>query len=84
MPLPDTNVATNTPFLSVKEDLFSANIYHPPLMNGDALNSGFIAGNDCDMNILYTDFTPMSEGSWNRMLQNENNLLANIDPVNDP
>jgi len=59
--------------------MFSASIYNPPLMNGDSLNCEFVAGNDCDMSAMDTGLTPMSEGSWNRMLQDEVNLLVNVD-----
>jgi len=78
MPIPYTTAATNQ-FLSVGEDMFSASIYNPPLMNGDSLNCEFVAGNDCDMSAMDTGLTPMSEGSWNRMLQDEVNLLVNVD-----
>jgi hypothetical protein len=81
MPLAHTTAATNTQLLTVSEDLFSASIYSPPLINGDALNSEFIAGNDCDMSAMDTGMTPMSEGSWNRMLQDAGNLLVNVDSL---
>lgn len=79
-PSPRTNAATSTQFLSVSDDMLSTIMSTPPLTSDDILNSEPLAGNDCDMSAMDIALTPMSEGSWNRMLQDADNLLVNVDP----
>lgn len=54
--------------------MFSAALYgnQGASVNGDSLSGGFMMGNDWDMSAMNTGMTPMSEGSWNQMLESIN------------
>lgn len=54
MPTPHTITAGKVPFLSISQDVFSANVYNPPLMVGDSLHGGFVA-DDYDMTTMNPD-----------------------------
>lgn len=75
-----TNKSTSSSadFLSISDEIFSGIMATPPLTS-DGLNSESLVENECDLNAMDISLTPMSEGSWNRMLQDADNLLVNVD-----
>lgn len=77
MPLPQTTHAqTNTNFFSTGDDIFAAGMYNAGTsISGDPMSNGFLMGNDWDMTAMgagTTGMTPMSEGSWNQVLETMN------------
>lgn len=65
MPTRQPITPDKAPFLSISEDMFSANVYNPPLMDGDSLHGGFMA-DDYNMTTMNPDLSIL-EGSWNLM-----------------
>lgn len=64
-------------FQTTSEEMFSGSFFQNsvPPPTGDPLNSNFMMGNDWDMSAALNDGTgiaPMSEGSWNQMLESIN------------
>lgn len=85
MPLPHTTSANaNANFFSSSEDMFPVpSLYNPPgIINGDALSNGIMMGNEWDMAGMGqgTGMTPMSEGSWNQMLESINLGWGSVGP----
>jgi hypothetical protein len=73
IPLPQTTTSNgNTNYFPMSDDMFSAAPYSNPgpAMNDDSMNNAFLGVNEWDMNALGN--APMSEGTWNQMLENIN------------
>ena len=71
-------------FFPTTDDIFSGNMYsHPGAPgNSDSIGNGFIMTQDWDMSALGTgaELPPMSEGSWNQMLESINLGWDSIGP----
>jgi hypothetical protein len=70
-------------FFATTDDLFSGNMYsHPGAPgNGESISNGFIMTQDWDMPALAAGAElPMSEGSWNQMLESINLGWDSIGP----
>jgi hypothetical protein len=89
-PLSHATTTTANPdpnFFTTADDMFSGNMFsHPgapgPPGNGDPISNGFIMTQDWDMSAMGTnaELPPMSEGSWNQMLESINLGWDSIGP----
>ncbi|KAF2189651.1 hypothetical protein K469DRAFT_625474 [Zopfia rhizophila CBS 207.26] len=86
MPLPHSTTAnSSTNFFSSSDEMFSGPFYGNPVnsSSNDPLSNGFMMNNDWDMSAglgTGTGMTPMSEGSWNQMLESINMGWDSIGP----
>lgn len=84
IPLPhSTTVDGHASFFPTSDDMFSA-LYGQShnQMSNESLNNGFLMGNDWGVPTMDggTGMTPMSEGSWNQMLESINLGLDSLGP----
>ncbi|KAF1956109.1 hypothetical protein CC80DRAFT_525646 [Byssothecium circinans] len=74
----NSNINANTTFFTANEDMFASMYGGAGTMGGgDGLGNGFVMNNDWDMGVGIgvggaPGMTPMSEGTWNQMLESIN------------
>ncbi|KAF2018832.1 hypothetical protein BU24DRAFT_106022 [Aaosphaeria arxii CBS 175.79] len=69
-----TASSSNTQYFTTTNTMFSQPVYDNTntMMNPGSLNNGFVGQSDWEFSTMATGMTPMSEGSWNQMLETIN------------